>query len=85
MASQHSSAYSPDGMAQYPDTTAATLRTLEQATVLTYLFRLTHQLSSCYDVVLVFGAPGCDVAGSAVRGRAAGVGKWLEGAGVAAG
>ncbi|KID59432.1 uncharacterized protein G6M90_00g080760 [Metarhizium brunneum] len=42
-------------IAQYPDVTAAALRNLEPSTILTYLFRLTHQLSSCYDVVQVTG------------------------------
>ncbi|KAK3935572.1 hypothetical protein QBC46DRAFT_367503 [Diplogelasinospora grovesii] len=43
-------------MAQYPDVTATVLRNLEPSTVRTYLFRLAHQLSSCYDVVQVVGA-----------------------------
>ena len=43
-------------MAQYPDVTATALKNLEPSTILTYLFRLTHQLSSCYDVVKVVGA-----------------------------
>lgn len=43
-------------MAQYPDVVGQTLKTLEPATVLTYLFRLTHQLSSSYDVLRVVGA-----------------------------
>jgi arginyl-tRNA synthetase len=45
-------------MAQYPDVAATALRTLEPSTVLTYLFRLAHQLSSCYDVLQVVGADG---------------------------
>jgi len=45
-------------MAQYPDVTATALRTLEPSTVLTYLFRLAHQLSSSYDVLQVVGAEG---------------------------
>ncbi|KAF7554505.1 hypothetical protein G7Z17_g2867 [Cylindrodendrum hubeiense] len=45
-------------MAQYPDVTATALRNLEPSTILTYLFRLTHQLSSCYDVLQVVGAEG---------------------------
>lgn len=44
-------------MAQYPDTVVQTLQTLEPTTILTYLFRLTHQLSSSYDVLRVIGAP----------------------------
>ncbi|KAK7413487.1 hypothetical protein QQX98_007635 [Neonectria punicea] len=43
-------------MAQYPDVTATALRNLEPSTILTHLFRLTHQLSSCYDVLQVVGA-----------------------------
>lgn len=43
-------------MAQYPDVTATALKNLEPSTILTYLFRLTHQLSSCYDVIKVVGA-----------------------------
>ncbi|KAL2135301.1 hypothetical protein VTI74DRAFT_9069 [Chaetomium olivicolor] len=45
-------------MAQYPDVTATALRNLEPSTVFTYLFRLAHQLSSCYDVLQVVGAGG---------------------------
>lgn len=44
-------------LAQYPDTVAHSLKTLEPTTILTYLFRLTHQLSSSYDVLRVVGAP----------------------------
>ena len=44
-------------MASYPDTVVQTLRTLEPCTILTYLFRLTHQLSSSYDVLRVINAP----------------------------
>jgi arginyl-tRNA synthetase len=40
-------------MAQYPDVTATALQNLEPSTVLTYLFRLAHQVSSCYSVVQV--------------------------------
>lgn len=43
-------------IAQYPDVTAVAFRNLEPSTVLTYLFRLTHQVSSCYDVIQVVGA-----------------------------
>ncbi len=43
-------------MAQYPDVTSMALRNLEPSTILTYLFRLTHQLSSTYDVLQVVGA-----------------------------
>lgn len=43
-------------MAQYPDVTHNALKTLEPTTVLTYLFRLTHEVSSGYEVVKVIGA-----------------------------
>ena len=43
-------------MAQYPDVVGHTLKTLELATVLMYLSRLTHQLSGSYDVLRVVGA-----------------------------
>lgn len=42
-------------MAQYPDVTHTAYKTLEPATILTYLFKFTHQLSSGYDVVKVVG------------------------------
>lgn len=44
-------------LAQYPDVMGHTFKTLEPTTILTYLFRLTHQLSSSYDVLRVVGAP----------------------------
>jgi arginyl-tRNA synthetase len=40
-------------LAQYPDTVGHALKTLEPTTILTYLFRFTHQLSSSYDVLRV--------------------------------
>lgn len=43
-------------IAQYPDVTATAFRNYEPSTILTYLFRLTHQVSSCYDVIRVIGA-----------------------------
>ena len=43
-------------VAQYPDQVLNTLRTLEPTTVLTYLFRMTHVLSSSYDVLKVIGS-----------------------------
>lgn len=43
-------------MAQYPDVTATAYQKLEPSTILTYLFRLSHQISSCYDVLQVKGA-----------------------------
>ncbi|EGE84389.1 arginyl-tRNA synthetase [Blastomyces dermatitidis ATCC 18188] len=42
-------------VAQYPDITSHAFKTLEPITVLTYLFRLTHQVSSAYDVIKVLG------------------------------
>lgn len=44
-------------MAQYPDIVNHTFKTLEPTTILTFLFRLTHQLSSSYNVLRVVGAP----------------------------
>ncbi len=43
-------------LAQYPDAVGHALKTLEPATIVTYLFRLAHQLSSSYDVLRVIGA-----------------------------
>ncbi|AEO68632.1 uncharacterized protein THITE_2118216 [Thermothielavioides terrestris NRRL 8126] len=43
-------------LAQWPDTVQNTLRTLEPTTVLTYLFRMTHALSSSYDHLQVVGS-----------------------------
>jgi arginyl-tRNA synthetase len=42
-------------LAQYPDVLQNTLKTLEPATVVTYLFKMTHLLSSSYDVLRVLG------------------------------
>ncbi|KAK5010380.1 arginyl-tRNA synthetase [Cryomyces antarcticus] len=36
-------------LAQWPDVFQNTLKTLEPVTVLTYLFKMTHSLSSSYD------------------------------------
>lgn len=44
-------------MAQYPDMVNHTFKTLQPTTILTFLFRLTHQLSSSYDVLRVVRAP----------------------------
>ncbi|KAH6851013.1 hypothetical protein B0I37DRAFT_307959 [Chaetomium sp. MPI-CAGE-AT-0009] len=44
-------------MGQYPDVLALAFKNLEPSTILTYLFRLAHQLSSSYDVLQVVGAP----------------------------
>jgi arginyl-tRNA synthetase len=43
-------------LAQYPDTIQNTLRTLEPCTVLSYLFKMTHVLSSSYDHLQVVGS-----------------------------
>jgi arginyl-tRNA synthetase len=43
-------------MGQYPDMVQQTMTTLEPTTILTYLFKLSHQLSSSYDVLRVVGA-----------------------------
>lgn len=42
----------------FPDVITQTLKTLEPTTVLTFLFRLTHQLNSSYDVLRVINPPG---------------------------
>jgi arginyl-tRNA synthetase len=43
-------------LSQWPDVLLNTLKTLEPMTVLTYLFRMTHALSSSYDVLKVIGS-----------------------------
>ncbi|KAF1816625.1 arginyl-tRNA synthetase [Eremomyces bilateralis CBS 781.70] len=43
-------------LAQWPDVFFNTMRTLEPITVLTYLFRMTHSLSSSYDHLQVVGS-----------------------------
>lgn len=42
-------------MAQYPDVMIQTMKTLEPTTILTYLFKLTHALSSSYDHLRIVG------------------------------
>lgn len=42
-------------LGQYPDVLRNALKTHEPATIVTYLFKLTHQVSSCYDVLWVAG------------------------------
>lgn len=42
-------------LAQYPDVLQNTLRTLEPTTVVTWLFKMTHLLSSSYDILRVVG------------------------------
>ena len=43
-------------IAQYPDVVQNTLKTLEPATILTYLFKMTHTLSSSYDHLRIVGS-----------------------------
>lgn len=43
-------------LAQYPDVIANTLKTSEPATLLTYLFKMSHAVSSSYDVLQVVGS-----------------------------
>lgn len=43
-------------LVQFPDMVQHALRTLEPTTILTYLFRLTHELNSSYDVLRVIGS-----------------------------
>ncbi|KKA28647.1 hypothetical protein TD95_001891 [Thielaviopsis punctulata] len=43
-------------LGQYPDVFVNTLKTLEPTTILTYLFKMTHVLSSSYDVLRVVGS-----------------------------
>lgn len=43
-------------LAQWPDTFVNTLKTQEPVTVLTYLFKMTHQLSSSYEQLNVLNA-----------------------------
>lgn len=43
-------------LAQWPDVVFNTTKTLEPTTILTYLFRMTHTISSSYDVLKVVGS-----------------------------
>lgn len=43
-------------LSQWPDVVQNTLKTLEPTTVVVYLFKLTHVLSSSYDVLRIMGA-----------------------------
>lgn len=43
-------------LAQWPDVVFNASKTLEPCTILTYLFRMTHMLSSGYDVLKVVGS-----------------------------
>ncbi|KAL6950003.1 hypothetical protein ACO0QE_000672 [Hanseniaspora vineae] len=42
-------------LAQYPDVLRNAMKTHEPSTIVTYLFKLTHQVSSCYDILWVAG------------------------------
>lgn len=42
-------------IAQYPDVVLNAYRTSEPSTIVTYLFKLTHIVSSCYDILWVAG------------------------------
>ncbi|KAG4306044.1 hypothetical protein PORY_000032 [Pneumocystis oryctolagi] len=44
-------------LAKYPDTISTTIKTLEPSTIITYLFRLTHIISSSYDILWVINQP----------------------------
>lgn len=43
-------------LASWPDVVQNTLKTLEPVTVLSYLFKMTHMLSSSYEVLQVVGS-----------------------------
>ncbi|KAL4933298.1 arginine--tRNA ligase [Aspergillus undulatus] len=43
-------------LSQWPDVVMNTTKTLEPTTIITYLFRMTHALSSSYDVLKVVGS-----------------------------
>lgn len=43
-------------LGQWPDVVQNTLKTLEPTTILTYLFKMTHALSSSYDVLRIVGS-----------------------------
>lgn len=43
-------------LAQWPDVVFNATKTLEPTTILTYLFKMTHTLSSGYDVLKVVGS-----------------------------
>jgi arginyl-tRNA synthetase len=43
-------------LSQYPDVVGNTLKTLEPTTILTYLFKMTHTLSSSYDHLRIVGS-----------------------------
>lgn len=43
-------------LSQWPDVVQNTLKTLEPTTILTYLFKMTHALSSSYDHLRIVGS-----------------------------
>jgi arginyl-tRNA synthetase len=43
-------------LSQWPDVVLNTVKTLEPTTILTYLFRMTHILSSGYDTLRIVGS-----------------------------
>jgi arginyl-tRNA synthetase len=43
-------------ISQYPDVVQNTLKTLEPTTILVYLFKMTHALSSSYDHLRIVGS-----------------------------
>lgn len=43
-------------ISQYPDVVQNAIKTLEPATILTYLFKMTHALSSSYDHLRIVGS-----------------------------
>jgi arginyl-tRNA synthetase len=43
-------------ISQYPDVVQNTLKTKEPATIMTYLFKMTHTLSSSYDHLRIVGS-----------------------------
>jgi arginyl-tRNA synthetase len=43
-------------ISQYPDVVQNTLKTLEPTTILTYLFKMSHTLSSSYDHLRIVGS-----------------------------
>ena len=43
-------------ISQYPDVVQNALKTLEPTTILTYLFKMTHALSSSYDHLRIVGS-----------------------------
>ncbi|KAG5436890.1 hypothetical protein PCANB_001643 [Pneumocystis canis] len=44
-------------LAKYPDIINTTIKTLEPSTIITYLFKLTHTISGCYNILWVVNQP----------------------------